>query len=145
MQTDNSLLRQEQELLEQLEILRREKELKEKLAAIRQQIDMSRNGEAKNENGGFRQIPKGAWDWEKYVVFVVGTLGRCKSVEVKEYVKSCNPSLDYDTIDNAVSGKLSSLYKDKAISAEPGNSKKEGYTYYLTDEQKKQAKIDGLL
>lgn len=144
MHTDQSLLRQEQELLDQLEILRREKELKEKLAAIRQQLDKVKNGDAKDE--GPPRIPKGSWDWERYVLFVVDTLGECKSAQIKEYVEKSNPSLDYDTIDNAVSGKLSILYKDKGlISAQPGNSKKEGYTYYLTEEQKKAAKLHGLL
>lgn len=142
MQTDESLRRQEQELLEQLEILRREKELKEKLAAIRQQLDNANNGRTNDENVGRRLIPKGSWDWERYVIFVVATLGRCKSIDVKKYVEDSNPTLDYDTIDNAVSGKLSSLFKDGKISAEPGGSRKEGYTYYVTEEQKKHAKID---
>lgn len=147
MASRDTLERQEQELLEQLELLKRQQELLERLAQIRRAIDEKESNIPlqKPVTNGHRPkvgtgVPKNDMTWERYVVVILSTLGRkLKSSEIRKYATDANPDTDKSKIEHAITNKLSKLYRDGVISAEESTHKKDGYLYYITEQQKKAA------
>lgn len=75
----------------------------------------------------------------KNVTFCLDAGGKQKATAIKEYARRANPDLDFETIDNALTNKLSKLYRNKELSAVQSEIRKDGYDYFVTEEQKKAA------
>jgi hypothetical protein len=143
MSNQDTLSRQEQEILEQLELLKQERELRAKLSAIRTERDKSetgKNGKHQAQPSLFNfGIPKGESSWAPYVKVAINALGKAKSNEIKEYIGKANPKMPKETIERTVTNTLWALKKENEISISDSGSRKEGYEYFLSDEQKKAA------
>ncbi|MEO7991410.1 MAG: hypothetical protein ABI663_17795 [Chryseolinea sp.] len=124
-------------------LLQQERELVEKLAAIRTLLGKpsdDKRGEptsttimwkktVKKEAEG---IPKKDASWESYAQKILKELGgRSKAQPVITYAIKANPREDRTTVENAIRGKLSRLYREGVIGAEVGESKKAGYTFFI--------------
>lgn len=142
----------QKELLKELAI--REKELTAELEAIKTLIAVYTTPES---NGATNEIvvptehnkgvlptialaptnvvaPKGSASWSDYAFQILKGIGEGKAADISNIAIEANPNIEKKTILNAISSKLSVLYRKKIIDAEEGLYKKEGYTYKMKKE-----------
>jgi hypothetical protein len=144
MANQDTLSRQEQEILEQLELLKQERELRAKLSAIRTEKDnkseTDKTSKSTTQPSLFNfGIPKGENSWGPYVKVTINALGKAKTVEIRDYIGKANPKMPKETIERTVTNTLWALKKANEISISDSGSRKEGYEYFLSEEQKKAA------
>ena len=141
--------REEQEILEQIELLRKERELLGRLSEIRtkHEFEAHSNGKAQRSTQPTLFVPegsgiaKGEFSWDKYVLIIASKLSRSKSNDIKDYARKANPGVADEVIDRSVTNSLYTLKKDGKISFKELGTRKDGYEWYVTEEQKKAANL----
>jgi hypothetical protein len=142
----NDTPRDEQEILEQIQLLRQERELIAKLSEIRakrqsekQPVRAPKANQASQLSIPAFGVKKDTNSWDAYSLIVVDKLKKSKSSDVKDYMRKANPEIPEEAIDRSVNNSLWNLKKKGRVSTLQEGSRKDGYIFFLTDEQKKAA------